>query len=499
MNRSAPLAVLLIRAFVPVLFLAAAHPAAAFWPFSSKKEKVEDRTVKEVEVRVDKSGRDRKIGSFAPMIKAVSPSVVSIITTRAEAAEGGEDPLRRFFEDPEGGGRPRPLSLGSGVIISADGYIITNHHVVDGADEIKVAFSDGQPTEIARMVGADPKTDLAVLKVEGRKLLPAVLADSDQVEVGDIVLAIGNPFGLSQTVTSGIVSALGRGIGILQDGYEDFIQTDASINPGNSGGALIDIDGRVIGINTAIYSLSQSGGNQGIGFAVPINLARNVMEQIINNGRVVRGYIGVKLQSLDDNLSKAFDLPPNSGAIVSEIVPGSPAAEAGLKPGDILTEIDGRKFSDPRVLRLTVSQTPPGTRISLKYLREGKERSVTFALKELPETVQPAIKLTEPSFTRLSDGVRVVELDPLTRQQLSAPDEITGVVVREVDFGSPAFDAGLRAGDIIMSVNRRPVKTIAEAVQAVQQTPKDTALLHVWSKNGSRFTALPLEAKKATR
>ncbi len=334
--------------------------------------------------------RETKLAtSFAPIIKKVAPTVVNVYSTKL-VKEGPrmipflDDPLfRRFFGDDFGddsrdGRRPRAReeqSLGSGVIISEDGYILTNNHVVDGADEIKAVLADGKKEFEAKVVGTDPQPDVAVLKVQGRSLPAITVADSDQLEVGDVVIAIGNPFGVGQTVTMGIVSATGRGVGILgRAGYEDFIQTDASINPGNSGGALVDAEGRLVGLNTAI--LSRSGGSQGVGFAVPANLARFVMDRIVKDGKVVRGQLGVWIQPVTPELAKEFNLPADqSGALISQVLPKSPAEEAGLKEGDVVIEFNGKKVTDSRQLRLMVAQCPPKTKVTLRVLRDGKEKS----------------------------------------------------------------------------------------------------------------------------
>ena len=341
---------------------------------------------------------NRPAFTFAPVAKKVAPSVVNIYTARTvraspQLARLFEDPIfRQYFGDAYGYGRVprdrREQSLGSGVIASQDGYILTNNHVVQGADEIKVAFADGRTVLDAKIVGTDPPTDVAVVKVEGQKLPVVNLGNSDQLEVGDVVLAVGNPFGVGQTVTMGIVSAKDRsGVGIVD--YEDFIQTDASINPGNSGGALVDIDGRLVGINTAI--LSRTGGNQGIGFAVPVNLARYVMERIVSEGKVRRGYLGVKVQALTPELAKQLNLSGQTGALVGEVTPNSPAEKAGLKPGDVVIEFDGKAVSDSRHLRLMVAEKAPGSKVSVKVLRDGKQQTFTVELGELPseEMFQP--------------------------------------------------------------------------------------------------------------
>jgi serine protease Do len=328
------------------------------------------RPTPKLNVQENPISRDTKFTtSFAPVIKKVAPSVVNIYSTKI-VKEGqrmipfSDDPFfRRFFGDQfDDSRRPRAReeqSLGSGVIISEDGYILTNNHVVEGADEIKVVLADDRKEFEAKVVGTDPQTDVAVVKVEGKGLPAITIADSDQLEVGDVVLAIGNPFGVGQTVTTGIVSATGRGVGILgREGYEDFIQTDASINPGNSGGALVDAEGRLVGINTAI--LSRGGGNQGVGFAVPADLARYVMERIVKDGKVVRAYLGVWMQPITPELAKEFGLAPDtSGVLVSQVLPDGPAARAGLKDGDAIIEFNGKKVTDSRHLRLVVAQMAP--------------------------------------------------------------------------------------------------------------------------------------------
>ena len=329
--------------------------------------------------------------SFAPVVKKVSPSVVNIYTAKTvrenpRLSRLSEDPIfRQFFGEAEGYGRVprerREQSLGSGIIASQDGYILTNNHVVQGADEIKVALADERTVLDAKIVGTDPQTDVAVIKIEAQKLPAITFTNSDQIEVGDVVLAIGDPFGVGQTVTMGIVSAKDRaGMGIVD--YEDFIQTDASINPGNSGGALVDIDGRLVGINTAI--LSRTGGNQGIGFAVPVNLARYIMERLISDGKVTRGYLGVKIQTLTPELASQLKLSGQTGALIGEVTPNSPAEKAGLKKNDVIIEFDGKGVTDSRHFRLMVAEKPPGSKVSVKVFRDGKQQTFTVELGELP-------------------------------------------------------------------------------------------------------------------
>jgi serine protease Do len=398
-----------------------------------------------------------------------------------------DDPFfRQFFGVPfESIPRERrERSLGSGVIVTEDGYILTNAHVVDGADEIKVALADDKTVYEAKVVGADPHTDVAVIKVEGRKFPAITVTDSDLVEVGDVVLAIGNPFGVGQTVTMGIVSAKGRaGMGIVD--YEDFIQTDASINPGNSGGALVDAAGRLVGINQSI--ISRSGGNQGIGFSIPINLARYVMERLVTDGKVTRGYLGVLVQPVTPELAKEFNLPDNSGALIGEVTKDSPAEDAGLKEGDVIIQFNGRKVTDSRHLRLMASQTAPGTKVQVKFLRDGKEQQATVKLGELPEGGLAKAD-TGPGGLRRSpqpdvlDGVTVDDLDARTRRQFNLPAQLQGAVEVEVDPASAGAAAGLRAGDVILEINRQRVTNADELVRLSEQVKGNRVLLRVWSQ-----------------
>jgi serine protease Do len=444
--------------------------------------------------------------SFAPVIKKVAPNVVNIYSTKTVRQSPlmnpffDDDMFRDFFggpggprgpQGPQGRSMPRERrqqGLGSGVIVSEDGYIITNNHVVENADEVKVGLSDERTTLDAKVIGTDPQTDIAVLKVE-RKNLPAItVTDSEKLEVGDVVLAIGNPFGVGQTVTSGIISARSRGgMGIVD--YEDFIQTDASINPGNSGGALVDAEGRLIGINTAI--LSQSGGSQGVGFAIPANLARSVMEQIISGGKVTRGYLGIMLQPLTPELAREFKVSDDMGALVGDVTPNSPAAEAGIKEGDVIVEFNGKKVTDARQLRLAASQTPPGSKATLKVIRDGKEKTFNVKLGELPvKTLSKGGRSGSSSKIDLLEGVEVTDLDARTRQQFSIPENVRGALVTEVDPSSPAATAGLQAGDVIVEINRKPVTKADEAIELSQGPSGDRVLLRVWGKGGARYVVV---------
>jgi serine protease Do len=319
------------------------------------------------------------------------------------------------------------------------------------------------------------------------------MTDSDNLQVGDIVLALGNPFGVGQTVTMGIVSGLGRSMGIVN--YEDFIQTDASINPGNSGGALVDAEGRLVGVNTAI--LSRTGGNVGVGFAVPANMARNIMQQIIQNGKVVRGYLGIRLQPLTPQLQKAFKLPDLSGALVGEVTARSPAAEAGIKDGDVIIEFNGRKVADFRQLRLLASQTAPKTKVNVKLLREGKEKTVSVTLGELPDDIAMGGEPKSPSGegSDLLDGVEMADLDSRARRQFALPSDLQGALVTRVNEDSPASAAGLKPGDVILEINHKEVSGVDDAIEQARQTKGKSLLLRVWSNGTRRYVAIE-EAKK---
>src|SRR5580658_9149680 len=331
--------------------------------------------------------------SYAPLIKEVLPSVVNvssskIVHNRMSSEEGMPmDPFFRQFFGQDGNGRSqaprdsREKALGSGVIVSPEGYILTNNHVVDGATDVRVTLSDKREFQ-AHIVGADPKTDVAILKIDAKNLSPITIGDSSKVQVGDVALAIGNPFGVGQTVTKGIISATGRGNLGIED-YEDFLQTDAPINPGNSGGALINDRGELVGINTAILSHG-SEGNQGIGFAVPVNLARQVMDQVLKNGHVTRAYLGIYPQDVTPRMAKAFGEKDSQGIVVGDVSPNSPAKEAGIQRGDIILEVNGKSVTDSNQLRMSISMMQPGSELKLKTLRNGTERDATVKLAEMP-------------------------------------------------------------------------------------------------------------------
>ena len=458
--------------------------------------------------------RDARMGSsYSSVIKKVTPSVVNIYSTKTVK----QPRFQQFFDDPSlerffgGGGNGRGQrgprnykseSLGSGVIVTDDGYILTNNHVVEGADTdgVKVALGDGKQRLSARVVGTDPQTDIAVLKVDAKDLPAITLADSDKLEVGDVALAIGNPFNVGQTVTMGIVSALGRGGFGITD-YEDFIQTDAAINPGNSGGALVDAQGRLIGINQSI--VSGSGGNMGVGFAVPINQAKAVMERLVDFGKVTRGYLGIRLQEVTPELAQSFKLADTGGALVSEIVPNAPAATAGLKEGDVITEINGKKAADSRHLRLMISQNTPGSKVTLTVLRDGKAKAVTAKLGELPGDEGEAANATSPAEKNerdALDGVEVEDVSAATRRENSIPADVRGVLVANVNQDSNAYEAGLRPGSVILEIDRTPVRTAEEAIKVCDAAKGDRILLRVWSRQGnvtgSRFMTVDNTKKK---
>ena len=477
------------------LLLPSSNYGEDWWPFGKKTEK------SEAPISIDPNPLPadlKKLTSIAPMVKETSQSVVNVFSTKL-VRETQQLQMMPFFNDPffrhffgdqfqfSPKWQPqtrREQSLGSGVIVSGDGYIITNNHVIDGADEIKVLLADDEKEYKAELIGKDPKTDIAILKVKAKNLPAVTLGDSDILEVGDFVVAIGNPFGVGQTVTSGIVSAVGRGnIGITD--YEDFIQTDASINPGNSGGALVDAAGRLIGINTAI--LSRSGGNQGIGFAVPINLAKSVMDRILNHGRVIRGFLGVTIQDVTPDLAEAFNLPDEKGAVVGDINPDSAAEEAGIQKGDVIVKFNGKKVEDSRNLRLMVAKTAPDTDVAITVIRDGKEIKLKATLKELPGSeIAQGMKKSDAGSNLLS-GITVDDLNPGIRQQLNVSSDVNGAVVVKIDPESPGAQAGVQKGDIILEINRKPVKNANDAIKLSRDIKGDSVLLYVWSKGSGRY------------
>lgn len=463
---------------------------------------------------VDRSARGV---SYANVIKRVTPSVVTIeashtIKVRQFRHPFMDDPaFRRFFgqdfdSGDDGSRKMKQESLGSGVIVTEDGYLLTNNHVIEDADEdgVKIVMPDGKTKYSAKVVGRDPRTDVAVLKIDAPQKLPALtMANSDKLEVGDVVLAVGNPFGMGQSVSSGIISALGRGFGILgREGYEDFIQTDASINKGNSGGALVDAEGRLIGINQSIAS--PSGANAGVGFAVPVNLARSVMERLVVDGKITRGYLGVSLQSVTPELADAFKLSDTTGALIGGVQPGTPAAKAGMQGGDVIVEFNGKEVTDSAHLRIMVAQTPPQTAVTFKVLRNGQPKAFNVTLAELPGDLaannsdEAADQSGDVSVGGLA-GVETTDLDREARQRFGIPNRVRGVLVTNVEQDSAAAEGGLRPGDVIVEANRQPVRNVQELDEQLGAVKGKRVLLRVYNQagglGGNRYLSVEMAKK----
>jgi serine protease Do/serine protease DegQ len=415
---------------------------------------------------------DQPLPSLAPLVKRVSPAVVNIRVSQTVQAGSpyGDEMFRRFFGLPDVPGGSREIaSAGSGVIVDAtNGYILTNHHVVDGADKIQISLHNGKTLD-AEIVGSDAATDIAVIKVPSKGLIDLPIGDSDKVEVGDFVIAIGNPFGLGHTVTSGIVSALSRS-GISRSGYEDFIQTDASINPGNSGGALVNMRGELVGINSAI--ISRTGGNIGIGFAVPSQIAQSIMHQIVDFGEVRRGLLGVTIQTIDEESARALGAEVNSGALVSAIEPDSAAEAAGLLVDDIIVRVNDKKIGSGRELANAIGLKGSGENVDIEIVRDGKKRTVTATLGE--------------ATVRSSTGIDIHPgLEGAQFAALAASDG-DGVEVSEVEPGSPAAQRGLRAGDVVIAVNRQEVANL----QQLRQITQNNRILFLLIRRGERTLML---------
>ena len=434
--------------------------------------------------------------SFAELADKQGHVAVNISTTKVVKGVGrfspfqgrefrdffGDEFFRRFFgETPEK--QMKQTSLGSGVVVSEDGYILTNNHVVADAEAILVIFSNKEKYD-AKIIGRDPKTDLALIKITVERPIPAArLGDSDKMRVGDWVVAIGNPFGLGSTVTAGIVSAKGRIIGAGP--YDNFIQTDASINPGNSGGPLFNLEGEVIGINTAIFT--QRGGNVGIGFAIPINMAKSVMSQLKDKGKVIRGWLGVVIQMITPEIKEKFGLKTQEGALVGEVTKGSPAEKGGLKRGDVIVSFDGKKVKEMIGLPPMVAATPVGKKVEIIAIREGKEERLTVKVGELKETrvAAEAIPEIEESF-----GLSVQELTPEIAESLSLKGE-KGVVVSGVTSGSPASEAGLQRGDLIQEIENEPVENVDDYKRIMQESASKKQILMVIRHRGhTRYVVL---------
>ena len=452
---------------------------------------------------------------FASVVRPALPAVVNISTTKV--VKVGQN-VPGFFNDPffqqffgnQFGGRARPqtereTSLGSGVIVNSDGYILTNNHVVAHGGNIKVVWNNKKYT--GKVVGTDPLTDIAVVKIDATGLPTIALGDSSKLQVGDVVFAIGDPFGIGETATMGIVSATGRSIGLEsqeqgKQAYEDFIQTDAAINPGNSGGAMIDLHGDLVGINTAIISSRSSmngeGGNEGIGFAIPINMARSIMEQIIEHGKVERGYMGVYIGELSPEMAKEFNYNGGgAGALVDNVTAGSPAAKAGIKRGDIILGLNGESINGSGDLTARIASTAPGTPVQLKIFRDGKTFEVPVTLGELPEQGGTSTSaLGEGSSgensSKALEGVQVENVTPEIARQLNLSAPARGVVVDAVDQSSAAAEAGLQKGDVIIEVNHKAVNNMAEFRAAMGGTGNQPVLLLVRPFGRSDVTAYVL-------
>jgi len=449
----------------------------------------------DVPLKIDKNPGPVNLAQFkngyASVIDPALPAVVNISSSKMVKQQQNvpglfDDPLfRQFFGDQfnQQNSQPqteRQYSLGSGVIVNPDGYILTNNHVVSGASDIEV-FTQDKKKFRAKVIGTDAETDVAVLKIDASNLPSLTLGDSSSLKVGDVVFAVGDPFGVGETATMGIVSATSRGLGGAIEHYEDFIQTDAAINPGNSGGALLDLRGDLIGINTAILT-GGGGGNQGVGFAIPIDMARNVMQQLVEHGKVVRGELGVAIQGVDSDMAKAFGLGQGGGALVAGVTPGSPAAHAGIQRGDIILELDGRPVTEPGDLSVRIGQTAPGTTVHLKIFRNGQTRDLDVKLGELSEKAEAAEG--QPGSSEVLKGVQVQNLTPAIARELGISADTHGVVISSVDPASAAASAGLQRGDVIQEVNRKPVQSVEQFHREVEGLHGQPVLLLV-SRNGS--------------
>jgi Do/DeqQ family serine protease len=437
--------------------------------------------------------------SYAEVVDRVSPAVVIIRSQkRARAPQQfpfmNDPSLDQFFGD-RGQNQPRERNergVGSGVIVSADGYLLTNHHVIDGAEQIKVDLSDGRTLD-AKVVGSDPPSDLAVLKIEASNLPLLSLGDSNRVRIGDVVLAIGNPLGVGKTVTMGIISAKGRQTGLSNGTFEDFLQTDAPINQGNSGGALVNTDGELIGINSQI--LSQSGGSIGIGFAIPSNMARNVMDQLIKTGKVRRGQLGIIVQKVSSDMASSLGLSEARGVIVSQVQPGSAAERAGIKQGDVITALNGTAINDANSFRNQVAGTQPGTEVALTIQRGGREQQLSATLGEFSadkeaRNNQESDSDNTPSADTGKLGITVEPLTPELTARLGVRSETQGVVVTEVDGAGPAADAGIQRGDVIEQVNQQPVRSGADLKASLGRSGTRPALLLINRRGTTIFVTV---------
>ena len=422
----------------------------------------------------------------------VNISVLSTAPTTPPTLPFFDDPFfRRFFgdefnrrfqqpEQPQQPQEPKEQGMGSGVIVSSDGYIITNNHVVEHADQVRVLLSDKRKFD-AKVIGTDPKTDLALIKIDADDLPAIRWGDSSQLKVGEMVMAIGNPFGLNQTVTMGIISAVGRAnVGIVD--YEDFIQTDAAINPGNSGGALVNLKGELVGINTAIFS--RSGGYMGIGFAIPSNMAKSIQRNLVKHGKVIRGWLGVSIQDLTPDLKDQFNAPDTTGVLISDVVKDGPAKKAGIKRGDIIKRYDGKKVKNSVNLRTLVAETVPDSTVKVEILRDGDSRTLHVTIGEMPKNLTAMSSSGEAEGNNALAGVRVEPVDGEKGYE-------EGVSVNSVQAGSPADRAGIQRGDIILEINRHAVKDVDDFRRLTQQLgPKDRVLVLLQRGRSSIFLSI---------
>jgi serine protease Do len=415
---------------------------------------------------------ERQNKAYERIAESVTPAIVAIQSTQVIKVQQSPFMMDPFFRQFFGNMAPqfgvpreqREHALGSGVIVSGDGYIVTNNHVVSKATQIEVLLSDKR-TFKGKVMGADPQTDIAVIKIDAKNLPVVPFGDSDQMKVGDTVMAFGNPFGQYFTVTRGSVSALGRSLSD-PDKFEDFIQTDAAINPGNSGGALVNVRGQVIGINTAIVSGNSGPGGEGsfigIGFAIPSNTAKHVMEDLIKTGKVSRGYLGVSITSLDEDIAKQFKVPDTSGALVQDVSPGGPADKVGIKNGDVIRKLDGRTIQGSGQLTATVTNMNPGTEVTLDILRDGKPMTIHLTLGERPANLSATPGVSKAPSEGALRGITVQNLTPDVRDQLGLPPNVRGVVISNLEPGSPAAQGGIQPGDVIEGINRQPVNSVAD-------------------------------------
>jgi len=452
-------------------------------------------------LQLDGNAQTNEFKSLSPLVKQLSPSVVNISTTSVSKGgvqsfespfgEKGDDPFDDFFENFFADNPQREFKrkgLGSGFIFSEEGYIITNNHVVERATDIKVILQNGDSYD-AEIIGTDPKSDLALLKIESKSKLPAVrFGNSDRLEIGDWVLAIGNPFGLGHTVTVGIISAKGRSLGL--GSYDDFLQTDAAINPGNSGGPLFNFNGEVIGVNSAIIA-----GGQGIGFAIPINMTKNVVSQLRNGGKVVRGWIGVYVQRVTPEIAESLDLDDDNGALVADVTAGGPADKAGVKRGDIIIEVNGNKIDEMPELPKLVASYRPGTKTKLKVIRDSKEMILNIKLEELPDRVAQISRKSTENEIEQNLGLIVQEITPEVKRKLGI-EYSNGVVISDVMGNSLASEAGMLRGDVILEINKKQIANLDNYRKAVDSVKEGQNFLFL-VKRGSNtiYVALKAEAE----